>query len=220
MIICSACRSELPEESRFCGACGFKLESAPDYAAAAPTDEPVMLLTPKAAHAPAPASRQAPAPDPEPIVLSQPRPTGAQARAGAMGGGGTKSAEFKRIESPGGRVTYEEVRNDAREALAVEVTFESEHNFYTGLVENISAGGLFVATGEIRPIGTRFAVEFSLPGLGRPCRALCEVRWVRDYNSARELPSGLGLAFVELFPSDARAIEAFLAHREALFFDE
>jgi len=206
MLTCSACRAELPAESLFCGACGFKLESAPDYAAAAPTEEPVMLLTPKAARA-------------DPVPPAEPRRSGAP-RAGAVGAGDTKSVEFKRIDPPGTRLHYEEVRNDAREALEVEVTFESEHNFYAGLVENISAGGLFVATSQIRPIGTRFAVEFSLPGLGRPCRALCEVRWVRDHDSARQLPSGLGLAFVELFPSDARAIEAFLAHREALFFDE
>ena len=54
-----------------------------------------------------------------------------------------------------------------RVEIHVEVTMESDHNFYTGLSSNVSEGGLFVATHAAPPLGTRLLVRFMLDGGGQ-----------------------------------------------------
>ena len=56
------------------------------------------------------------------------------------------------------------VRAAERFDLEVKVDLESDHNFYTGLTQNISSGGLFIATNALRKIGDRITLKFSLPG--------------------------------------------------------
>jgi uncharacterized protein (TIGR02266 family) len=111
-------------------------------------------------------------------------------------------------------------RSEARFAVAVAVTMESEHNFYTGLTSDLSGGGLFVATHQIRPVGERIHLRFTLPTTRDPIDALTEVRWVR----AAAVPggggeAGMGLQFLQLAPQAKEAIKAFLKKRDSLFFD-
>ena len=105
--------------------------------------------------------------------------------------------------------------------MRLEITYESEHNFYTGFTENISSGGLFVATHQPRKIGDMIDLTFSLPGLGQPCHVLGRVRWVREYHGAMaDSTPGMGIEFVSLEERERRAIEAFIKYREPIFFDE
>jgi uncharacterized protein (TIGR02266 family) len=115
----------------------------------------------------------------------------------------------------------ESQRHFPRLPLTVEVTFTSEHNFYTGFLQNISCGGIFVATYEIINIGQKVELEFSLPGLEGHCLTRCEVRWLRDYNplSPETIP-GMGLRFIELQEHVRVAVERFLRQRDPIFFDE
>jgi len=111
-------------------------------------------------------------------------------------------------------------RLEPRYAVAVAVTFESEHNFYTGLTSDLSGGGLFVATHLIREVGERISLRLTLPTYPEPIDAITEVRWVR----ATELAggggeAGMGLKFLQLSPSAKEAIKAFLKRRDSLFFD-
>jgi Tfp pilus assembly protein PilZ len=71
-------------------------------------------------------------------------------------------------------------RRAPRFSVDLEITLESEHNFYAGLVENLSASGLFIATHALRSIGEQ--IEFSirlgeskdtLKGMGVVCGAKC-----------------------------------------------
>ena len=111
-------------------------------------------------------------------------------------------------------------RLEPRYAVAVAVTFESEHNFYTGLTSDLSGGGLFVATLYIRPVGERIRLRFTIPTSRDAIEVITEVRWVR---SAPVLggggEAGMGLQFLQLEPQAKEAINAFLKKRESLFFD-
>lgn len=100
----------------------------------------------------------------------------------------------------------------------MEVTFESDHNFFMGFSENISEGGLFIATHSLREVGTRIALTFELPE-GRAIHATGEVRWVRLYNERSDAPPGLGLSFVDLTPEDAAEISAFVRRRAPIFYE-
>jgi uncharacterized protein (TIGR02266 family) len=111
-------------------------------------------------------------------------------------------------------------RQEPRYAVAVAVTFESDHNFYTGLTSDLSGGGLFVATHQIRSVGERVQLHFTLPTLREPIEAVTEVRWVR----ATPMPggggeAGMGLQFLQLSPQAREAIKVFLKKRDSLFFD-
>ena len=111
-------------------------------------------------------------------------------------------------------------RLEPRYAVAVEVTFESAHNFYTGLTSDLSGGGLFVATLQIRPVGERIHLRFTVPTSREPIEAVTEVRWVRaTAMSGGGGEAGMGLQFLQLAPQAKEAIKAFLKRRDSLFFD-
>jgi uncharacterized protein (TIGR02266 family) len=114
----------------------------------------------------------------------------------------------------------DERRVQPRFAVAVQVTMESEHNFYTGLTQDLSSGGLFVATHAIRPIGEQIHLRFTLPTAREPIEAMTQVRWIRP----TAIPGGggevgMGLMFLNLPPHAKQAIQAFLNKRESLFYD-
>ncbi|MCC6901879.1 MAG: TIGR02266 family protein [Polyangiaceae bacterium] len=111
-------------------------------------------------------------------------------------------------------------RRHPRYAVELNVSLSSEHNFYAGFVENLSNGGVFVATHSLKAVGTVFEVLISLPGSDEPVRARGEVRWVREYGDHSDVPPGVGIRFLELDAAGLARIEAFLAHREPLFFDD
>jgi uncharacterized protein (TIGR02266 family) len=113
-----------------------------------------------------------------------------------------------------------ERRAEPRIELAVEVGLETEHNFYTGLTQDISSGGLFIATGLSYELGDRIGVRFTLPGRAEPIVAEAEVRWVRDRRlTSTNEAEGVGLRFVDLTPEAKAEIAQFLRQRESLFYD-
>jgi uncharacterized protein (TIGR02266 family) len=111
-------------------------------------------------------------------------------------------------------------REHERFAVDLQVSVLSEHNFYAGLAENISAGGLFIATHQLQKVGSRLELSVRMPDSDEVFHIVGEVRWVRVYNVHSDTPPGLGVRFIELPPGAAAAIGHFLAKREPLFFDD
>ena len=114
------------------------------------------------------------------------------------------------------------VRASERFDLEVKVDLESDHNFYTGLTQNISAGGLFIATNAIRKIGERIVLKFSLPGQAEPLAVETEVRWIRENSALNRVDgaTGMGVRFVNLSPEAAKMIQAFIESRDSLYYDD
>jgi len=108
----------------------------------------------------------------------------------------------------------------SRLPVSLEVTFESDHNFFTGLTENISEGGLFIATHSSVQVGERFQITFSLKTMARPVQVMCEVRWIRPYHEGLEAPPGFGVRFLDLDPVIEKAIQNFLHARNPIFYEE
>lgn len=113
-----------------------------------------------------------------------------------------------------------EKREQPRYAVELDVTMGSEHNFFAGFVENISAGGIFVATHRKAVIGEQFQISIRLPGMLPNVEGVAEVRWSREPNEETGQQPGLGLRFVRLSRESFVAIEAFCAHRDPLFYDD
>jgi uncharacterized protein (TIGR02266 family) len=114
------------------------------------------------------------------------------------------------------------VRASERFDLEVKVDLESDHNFYTGLTQNISSGGLFIATHALRKIGDRITLKFSLPGTAEPVSVQTEVRWIRENSALQRTDggTGMGVRFVDLSAEASAAITRFLESRDSLFYDD
>ena len=68
------------------------------------------------------------------------------------------------ISRTGAEQNPAERRTAPRIELEIEVGLETEHNFYTGLTQDISSGGIFVATPLSYRVGEKMVVRFTLPG--------------------------------------------------------
>lgn len=115
------------------------------------------------------------------------------------------------------------VRVPLRTAINFElqVDQDSEHNFYTGFTDNISEGGLFIATDQHIDLGTEISFKLELPTLSGHVHLKGAVRWVRYSDEPQDgSPNGVGVQFVELTPQVQSAIETFISRRESIFYDE
>jgi uncharacterized protein (TIGR02266 family) len=86
---------------------------------------------------------------------------------------------------------------------------------------NMSEGGLFVATHNCVPVGTRLVLNMVLPFEDEPIVTLVEVRWTRAYSGQDDVPPGLGLQFVDADPPALAKIRKFVSTvREPLFYED
>jgi uncharacterized protein (TIGR02266 family) len=109
---------------------------------------------------------------------------------------------------------------------------QGENNFYAGLSENLSEGGVFIATSHALPIGTPVVLQFTLPTSDAPLTVTGTVKWVRGpdatadrgtlFGTGYEVPGvmpGLGVQFHGVDADAQYAIRAFMEKRSPVFFD-
>ncbi|HUT77346.1 MAG TPA: TIGR02266 family protein [Polyangia bacterium] len=119
----------------------------------------------------------------------------------------------------GSRLPDDPRRHVQRVAIEADIGFQSDSNFFTGFSEDISTGGIFIATFDDRPIGSKMTINFTLPD-GHLVSALGVVRWIREYNDTTpDVQPGMGVQFTALADDDRGRINSFLERREPLFFD-
>jgi len=87
------------------------------------------------------------------------------------------------------------------------VTITTSGARHSGRMENLSTGGLFVATAARVAVDQQLDVYFSMPGQYGGSRARCQVRWVRGAGQATP---GAGLRFVELNPVARAELQLYL----------
>jgi len=107
-----------------------------------------------------------------------------------------------------------------RSGMEVDIGFQSETNFFTGFSQDISEGGIFLATYDLVDRGTEMAVSFTLPD-GHLVSCTGVVRWIREHNDATpDVYPGMGVQFTDLSAEDRQAIDGFLKQRPAMFYEE
>lgn len=111
-------------------------------------------------------------------------------------------------------------RGAPRYKVELDVSLGSDHNFYVGFVENMSAGGVFIATHVLKTVGDVFELAVHLPNSDAVVRGMGEVRWIREYSERSNVPPGMGIRFIRLDPGSQEAIDKFLSSREPMFFDD
>lgn len=121
-------------------------------------------------------------------------------------------------------------RDKPRFSVSLSVTLLGDHNFYVGLTENLSEGGIFVQTQQTLPIGTKLRVEFSLPTCPHDISLIGEVRWIRlpeavcaehdNFGSSADAKPGMGIQFTKVSAADGDAIAKFIRLRAPEFYAE
>ncbi len=111
-------------------------------------------------------------------------------------------------------------RQHRRVSLRTEVHLESDSNFYAGIANNVSQGGLFVASERLLAKGSVLDLEFSIPDGGPSIRTTGLVRWLREDLEGIEGPPGMGVQFVELDERARERLEIFVQHRDTLYYDD
>lgn len=111
-------------------------------------------------------------------------------------------------------------RASPRYKVELDVSLNSEHNFYVGFVENLSVTGVFIATHMLKDVGQTLELYIHLPNSDVVVQALGEVRWVREFCEQNNTPPGMGVRFQHLEPGCEGQIVEFLSSREPLFFDD
>lgn len=127
--------------------------------------------------------------------------------------------EMRRADAAVERARQERMaRQMPRLVLHAHVTTSSEDNFFSGLTENISEGGVFVATFSPPGIGERIRLQLAVDD-AQDFVVEAIVRWHR-YDDAGEL-SGCGAQFVDLTPACVRRIQTLMLAlpREPLLTD-
>ena len=118
-------------------------------------------------------------------------------------------------------VLTEENRREVRAPLEVEVSLESENNFYAGITGNVSTGGVFIATYTPPPAGAEVTLDLKLAGSAEVFTLRAMVCWSRSPERATDFaPAGVGLRWIDLPATVEAAITRFVDKRDTILFDD
>lgn len=116
-----------------------------------------------------------------------------------------------------GALPATERRSWGRVELKADIGLHTSTQFYAGLSNDISEGGIFVATVQPLPIGSEVVLSFMLPS-GHAVATHGRVAWLSSPRDEEGQP-GMGVRFERLEPHHRTAIEGFLRHRPAMLHE-
>jgi uncharacterized protein (TIGR02266 family) len=110
----------------------------------------------------------------------------------------------------------DERRSLLRSELELAIKFNSDSHYCTAITANLSEGGLFISTNELKPIGTQIDLTITLPSPLPAVWARGEVRWIGEASSGAEAPLGMGVQFRMISDESLRTIREFLWKKSQL----
>jgi uncharacterized protein (TIGR02266 family) len=112
-------------------------------------------------------------------------------------------------------------RTAKRLSLDYEVSVDVglETSFYTGMLKDISTGGVFIATDREHRVGSALQLRLAFPGLKDPVEVEGVVRWHRSRYASGDMPEGIGVAFENLTDNVKAAINKYLSKTDPLYFE-
>jgi Tfp pilus assembly protein PilZ len=120
-----------------------------------------------------------------------------------------------------------ERRKHPRYQVALRVRYETKKAFQNAVTQNISFGGLYVATETPFDVGHQFGIEIDLPKKKEWIKGTCEVMWVNRTETKhypewihnaqilkdiapQQLYKGMGVSFVQMLPKYRKRMEEYL----------
>jgi type IV pilus assembly protein PilZ len=111
---------------------------------------------------------------------------------------GTSQGEHRKIS-----------RISTRTSTVIRVNYHTTDSFFTDFADNISDGGMFIATPKPLKPGTRLSLEFLLPECDYPIHVKAKVAWSRSVPSEGQ-QRGMGVKFDDLSPSAKNKINTIV----------
>lgn len=105
-------------------------------------------------------------------------------------------------------------------AYNLEVDITGEHVPYTGMIKDISSGGLFITTDEEHFVGDIIDLRFTFPSVSDPVDCQAKVQWVRDKYASGGMAPGVGVSFISLTKEVTAKINSYIRDKEVAFYDE
>lgn len=102
----------------------------------------------------------------------------------------------------------------------LEADIEGENVPYTGLIKDISEGGLFISSEKRHTVGDTLQIRFTFPTLNDPIEVQAVVRWYRDDYTDSSMQQGIGVQFINLDPEVMKKINAYIKDKEVTFYEE
>lgn len=143
------------------------------------------------------------------LALAQEAPSGANLRGLASALGRARRV-MQRSRGPGSSA-----RQAQRMRVRARVSLRSPTNLLEGRMEDLSVGGLFLATAHPLPVGAEVELALTLLGEGE-LLLNARVAWVRDAQPTHAEPAGIGLTFEALDSESRAAVERFIERRAPL----
>jgi uncharacterized protein (TIGR02266 family) len=106
-----------------------------------------------------------------------------------------------------------EQRVDDRQEVRLAIFYgKQQHKVMTDYSVNLSSGGIFIETNNLLPKDESLFVEFMLPNKDYIISCRSRVAWTNkpEGEKASQLPSGMGLQFIDLPIEDVRTLRGYL----------
>lgn len=111
-------------------------------------------------------------------------------------------------------------RTQTKYPKVISLSYKDKDSFLRAYsASTMGTGGLFIKTEKLFPIGHRFLLKLSLPGISEPLLIKSEVVWARKAEDAgKDQKPGMGIKFREITKRDFHALREFLGeeHPSAL----
>ena len=112
-------------------------------------------------------------------------------------------------------------RYGPRAQFEISVGVSTKHRVVVGLVDNLSTGGLFIATDQELKKGDTVEVKFTIPGVAHSFDKKGEVAWIRPYDELgndRNAQAGAGVRLLDLTDDEKHMLNAFIDEHDPMFF--
>ena len=93
--------------------------------------------------------------------------------------------------------SQDERRKISRTSTVIQVNYHTVDSFFRDFADNISAGGIFIATPKPLKPETQLSVEFLIPECNYPIHVKAKVAWSRSVPSEGQT-RGMGVQFDSL----------------------
>ena len=113
---------------------------------------------------------------------------------------------------PGVQDSHEDRRESVRVPARLRVAFQSDGEIRESLMQNISRGGLFISTTEPLPLGTKVEIRVHTEESGENIDVKAEVASHIAGPGLMNEDLGMGVRFIELNESQAKAIDELYEH--------
>jgi uncharacterized protein (TIGR02266 family) len=102
---------------------------------------------------------------------------------------------------------------DSRKTIRLIIYYGTDQEkLMTNYSVNMNTGGVFIETDNIRPIDSELVIKFKLPDDDKIITCKARVAWTNERGQIKKhnLPSGMGIQFLDISLDDLQTIRYFL----------